>query len=135
MNKIKKLRICNWSLLIITIVMLASSIQLEATHSSNILFVWLHVTLGIGSLGLIVWHLQLHFKWKSWHKRLPALKSSLTKWLTAIVFLAFSSGIVALFHWLTKYQHSPIGALHGKLGFAFIALGIAHSIKHIKFFK
>lgn len=129
------MKMCNWALLVLTIVMSASSIQLEATHSRDILWVWVHIILGMWFLGIIIWHLQLHFGWKSWLKRLPALKSLLTKWLAAIGFLAFATGIVALFHWLTTYQHSSIGAVHGKLGFAFIALAIAHTIKHIKFFK
>lgn len=46
MTKAKKLKICDWLLLVATVVMLASSIQLEATGSCAVIWVWLHIIIG-----------------------------------------------------------------------------------------
>lgn len=46
MTKAKKLKICDWLLLVTTVVMLASSIQLEATGSCAVIWVWLHIIIG-----------------------------------------------------------------------------------------
>lgn len=47
MKKITKLKICNWSLLALTIAILISGIQLEATHSIGLTSVWIHILIAI----------------------------------------------------------------------------------------
>ncbi len=47
MKKITKLKICNWSLLALTIAILISGIQLEATHSIGLTSVWIHILIGV----------------------------------------------------------------------------------------
>lgn len=46
MTKAKKLKLCDWVLLVATVMMLASSIQLEATGSRAVTWVWLHIIIG-----------------------------------------------------------------------------------------
>ena len=135
MKKATQLKTCNYTLLFLTIAALASSIQLEATHSQGIRPVWLHTIVCLAFMITVVWHLYLHFKWNAWIKRLRSQKSHVTKWLAIFSFLTVITAIVTFIHWGTTYEHSPIGGVHGKLGFAFLALSIGHTIKRIKFLK
>lgn len=134
MKKITKLRICDWSLLVVTILMLASSIQQEGWWL-GMGFVWAHIVLGILFFLLIGWHLQLHFQWKNWFVRLKQQKSHVTKWLAVFCALTLLTAIVATVHVLNTLQHTTIGGVHGKFGFIFIALAIGHAVKRIKFYR
>lgn len=127
MNKIAKMRSCDWTLIALTIVTLASSVQLEATGSLSIIWVWLHILIATLFIVLIGWHLFLHFKWKNWFNKLWRQKSPVTRWLGIFYFLTILSAIVALCHWLGTYTHS-----HGKNGFIFIAIAIGYTVKRIK---
>lgn len=118
-----------------TAFILASSIQLEATDSRSIVWILIHMIVGSLFFTNIVWHLHLHFEWKSWIQRLRKQKSPVTRWLAVFALLTLISALVALFHWIGTYTHSPIGGIHGKIGFVFIALAIGHTVKRIKFFK
>lgn len=135
MTKAKKLKICDWLLLVATVVMLASSIQLEATGNCAVIWVWLHIIIGCLFFASIIWHLYLHFGWKSWIQKLRKQKSPATRWLAFFALLTIISALIAIFHWFGSYIHSPIGGLHGKIGFIFIAIAIGHTVKRIKFFK
>lgn len=128
MKKIIKLRICDWSLLVMTVLMLASSIQQEGWWF-GMGFVWIHIVLGILFFLLIGWHLQLHFQWKNWFVRLKQQKSHVTKWLAVFGALTLLTAIVATVHVLNTLQHTTIGGVHGKFGFIFIALAIGHAVK------
>ncbi|MDE5880892.1 MAG: hypothetical protein K2H60_04115 [Muribaculaceae bacterium] len=132
MNKIAKMRFCDWALIVLTIVTLVSSIQLEATGSNSIMWVWLHILIATLFITLIGWHLFLHFKWRNWFNNLWRQKSPVTRWLGIFYFLTALSALVALCHWLVTYTHSTIGGIHGKIGFIFIALAIGHTVKRIK---
>lgn len=135
MSKVEKLRLCDWMLVFATTFILASSIQLEATDSRNIIWVLIHMVIGGLFFANIVWHLYFHFGWKSWIQRLRKQKSPVTRWLAIFALLTLISALVALFHWISTYTHSSVGAIHGKIGFVFIALAIGHTVKRIKFFK
>lgn len=135
MTKAKELRLCDWMLVFATTFILASGIQLEATDSRNIIWVLIHMVIGSLFFTNIVWHLYLHFGWKSWIQRLRKQKSPVTRWLTVFALFTLISALVALFHWIGTYTHSPVGAIHGKIGFVFIALAIGHTVKRINFFK
>lgn len=135
MTKGEKLKQCDWMLVFATTFILASGIQLEATDSRSITWVWIHVIIGCLFFANIIWHLYLHFGWKSWVQRLRKQKSPVTRCLAVFALLAIISAIVALFHWVGIYIHSPIGGIHGKIGFVFLALAIGHTVKRIKFFK
>lgn len=75
MNKAQKLRLCNYALLIFTILTLASSIQIEATDSSGIMPVWLHVIAAAIFTVLVFYHIFLHFHLSNWFAKFPRLKS------------------------------------------------------------
>ena len=69
---LKHLKICDWTLLVLTLLILASSLQLEITAGATPLWVWLHMFLGTLFLLLILRHLYLHFRWTNWWTRLVA---------------------------------------------------------------
>lgn len=135
MTKVKKLKICDSLLLVATVMMLASSIQLEVTGSNSVIWVWLHIIVGCCFFSNIIWHLYLHFGWKLWINKFRKLKKPATRWLGILALLTIISAVVALFHWGGSYNHSPIGGIHGKIGFIFLALAVGHTIKRIRFFK
>lgn len=132
MTKKNKLKLCDWSLLVLTVFVLVSGLYLELTNSQDLFWVWVHVVLCSVFIGAVVWHLYLHFKWKSWFRRLKGQKSPVTRLLALFGVLAFVSGIVATAHWVCSYTHASIGGVHGKLGFIFIALAAGHTAKRIK---
>ena len=135
MTKVGKLRLCDWALVFATTFIFASGIQLEATDSRSIVWVLIHMIIGSLFFANIVWHLYLHFGWKSWVQRLRKQKSPLTRWLAIFALLTLISALVALFHWIGTYTHSPIIVIHGKIGFVFLILTIGNTVKRIKFFK
>lgn len=135
MTKVTKLRLCDWLLLITMLLMLVSSIHLEGTGSSGLWWVWIHIIVGCCFFVNIVWHLSLHFGWKSWIHKLQKQKSPVTRWLAILALLTIISAIVAVMHWVDSYTHSSIGGVHGKIGFAFIVFAIGHTIKRINFYK
>lgn len=135
MNKSDKLHFCNRGLISAALLILVSSIHLEATGSRGASWVWLHTGVGVLFFADIVWHLQLHFEWKSWTGRLRKQKSPVTRWLAVFCLLTLASALAALFHWIGTHAHAAIGGVHGKIGFLFLALAVGHTIKRIKFFK
>ncbi len=135
MTKARKLKLCDWTLVFTTAFILASSMQLEATGSRGTVWVWTHVVIGCLFFANVIWHLYLHFNWKSWVQRLRKQKSPVTRWLAILAFLTLVSALFAVLHWIGSYVHSPIGAVHGKIGFIFLILAIGHTIKRLRFFK
>ncbi|MCM1309537.1 MAG: hypothetical protein NC301_00745 [Bacteroides sp.] len=134
MDKLTKLKICDWLLLVVTLAMLASSIQLYGWWL-GMGFICLHIALGIIFFLLIGWHLQLHFNWQNWFQRLMQQKSPVTKLLAAVGTLTLLTAIISTILMFITWHHSAIGSWHGYLGFAFLALAIAHIIKRINFYK
>lgn len=134
MKKITKLKICDWTLLFLTIAILASGLQLEMDPMGNIIWVWTHITLGSIFLGIILWHVGLHQN--AMLKRQPQSKRRGIKhpFLGILFILTLISGIIASCHWIGSYIHSTIGGVHGKIGFLFIIVIIAHIIKNHRFF-
>lgn len=135
MKKADKLKLCNWSLLFLLLLTLASAIQLEATHSSSCLCVWYHIIIATFFSLCIVYHIKLHFGWEKWFSKVHKLKSNVTKILWWLFLLTVLSSVIAFIHWLSAYSHSPIGGIHGKIGLLMIAVAIGHTVKRLKFFK
>ena len=135
MKKVLKLKICNWSLLIATFIILASGIPLEATGSRSIGFVGFHIFAGYAFGFLAIWHIALNLKWGDWFAKFRRVKSPVTRLLWWLFLLAILSGLVAFGHWIVTYEHSPIGGIHGKLGLLMILVAIGHTVKRIKYFK
>lgn len=132
MNRKFKLRVCDWLLTVAMVLILASGIQLEALYGESVLWIWIHIVLGIIFFSLIAWHLQSHFQWRNWLRLLWKQKSTNTKWLTATVILTLVSAIICTIGWLASPEHSKIGAVHGKFGFILIALSIWHTAHRLK---
>ena len=134
MSKLKKLRLCDFMLLAVAVVMLASSLQLEVIAGQSMLWVWVHIVSGTLFLGVIFWHLQLHFQWRNWLRLLWKQRSANMKWLTVVGILTFVTALVATAGWIASPEHSKIGAVHGKLGFLFIALAVWHTARRFRFY-
>lgn len=135
MNRLRKLRFCDVALAVVTIAILASGVQLEVTSGSSIAWVWIHIILGAMFSVLIVWHLQLHFKWSGWLKKLKRQRFANTRWLAVAGVLTLLTGLIATAGWIVSPEHSKIGAVHGKLGFLLAGLAIWHTAKRIRFFR
>lgn len=134
MKRAEQLKICNYLLLVITVVTLASGIQLEVLAGSSQFWVWAHVILGLLFYGFIFWHIYLHFKWRNWIKVLWKQKNENTLWMTATGILTLLTAFIATVGWLLSPDHSTIGAIHGKLGFIFIALVLWHIFKRKRYY-
>ena len=100
MKFLAQLKICNWSLLIASVMMLASSIQLEATRSRSALFVGIHVFIGLIFCVLVLSHVYLHFKVSNWFLKFNKLKKTVTRILWYIFLLTIILGLATLIHWL-----------------------------------
>ncbi len=66
MKKIVKLKICNCCLPVLVVAMLISGIQLEATHCSGQISVWIHIAIGLIMMYAVAYHIFLHFAY-AWH--------------------------------------------------------------------
>lgn len=135
MKKITKLKICNWSLLLLTLAILISGIQLEATGSRGFLSVWIHMGIGIFFFMFVAYHFFLHFGKSNWFSKFHKLKTQFTRVLWWVSLIALITGVVAAIHWISTTGHSPIGGVHGKIGFLMIILAVCHIYKRIKFFR
>ena len=104
MKAATKNKLCNKSLGVVLVLMLASGILLEATGGKLEWSVWVHIAAGI--VLCILW----------W-----------TFLLTAI------SGIAVTAVWVADgFVHSPLGGVHGKIGFLMVIVAIAHVARNIK---
>ena len=142
MDKKTQSKICNWSLLVLAILMLASGIQMEVTAGADFLgitfpaYMVFHVVVGFLMTYAVFWHIWLHFNWKEWMKHFATLKKRDTKLLAIISTLVLVTGIVALLLLLFNgMQHNGVGGVHGKIGFVFLAVGLHHIVKRIWFYK
>lgn len=135
MKRAELLKICNYLLLVSTVLTLASGIQLEALAGKNHFWVWAHVMLGLLFFGFIFWHIYLHFKWRNWIKMLWKQKSTNTRWMTATGILTLLTALIATAGWIMSPDHSAIGAIHGKLGFIFIAFALWHIFKRKRYYR
>lgn len=130
-----KLKTCAWSLVVVTVLMSGSAIQLEILSGKSNLWVWVHIILGILYLVLAMWHLRLHFGGHDRLRRLWKQKSADTKWLTITGLLTLVTALIATIGWIASPIHSKIGAVHGKLGFIFLILAAIHTLRRAKFLR
>lgn len=140
MNKVSRLKVCNLLLMTFAVLMLASSIQMETCRGEGLwgfsfsTMMYLHCILGTLMLILVVTHLYLHFGNKNWSTKVKGLKRQ-TKWLCVIFAIQFFISIIAFIRIMILTAHSPIGAVHGKIGFLFLFLCITHTAKRWKWVK
>lgn len=135
MNKIKKLKISNWTLLIIYILTLVSSLQLEIAGNASRLWVILHLIVATSFLAVIIWHIYLHFRWDNWRRLLKGKKKGILKWMSIFCLLVILSAVIATIDWYIKGVHTGPGAIHGKIGFIFLIAVVIHLIKHSGFYR
>ncbi|MBD5236341.1 MAG: DUF4405 domain-containing protein [Bacteroidales bacterium] len=135
MKKLTKLKICNRSLLLATFAVLISGIELEVIHSNGSLSVWIHIILGLLFMCLVGIHIYLHFGKSNWFARFSKLRSQATRILWWLTLITLITGIATTVRWIVTNTHSPLGGIHGKLGFLMIILSIFHIAKRFKFFR
>ena len=56
------LKLCDWLLLPVMSLILASGIQLEITGGAGRWTVWVHIALGLVLMALAIWHVYLHYR-------------------------------------------------------------------------
>lgn len=126
---------CNGALIVVALLMLVSSIQMEALGGDDLLGIsftaltFIHAGFGIAMFSLVAWHLYLHFGGIEWLKKLGK-SVKLTKALAIFGSVCLASGLFILVYMLSTFEHNLFGAIHGKIGFVFLALGAFHIIKH-----
>lgn len=130
MTPAERLKACDKTLGIVLIVMLASGIQLEATSGRYAWSVWAHIALGIILTALSLWHIYLHYRWSDWFARFRKNRHQSTRILWWVFLLTAVTGVVATVVWLIDGSHSHIGAIHGKIGFLMVIVGVIHAVGH-----
>lgn len=60
MKKVTKLRTCDWGLLFLTIAILVSGVQLEVTHCNGLVFVLIHIVVGLLFMFMATYHIYLY---------------------------------------------------------------------------
>lgn len=132
MNTAARLKCCNRWLGCTVILMLASGIQLEVTAGQYRWSVWGHIVLGILLTALSLRHIYLHYRTGNWFSRFAKNRNTLTRILWWTFLLAATSGIIATIHWMDGYAHSPMGAVHGKVGLLMVLAAIVHAVRHVR---
>lgn len=135
MRTLTKLRLCDWLLLIMTLAVIASAIQLEILSGTSAAWVWVHIILCLFFMGMCAWHIQLHFHKSNWFAKIRKQKSPVTRLLWWMSLLTLLTGIIASIRWIVTDAHGPIGAVHGKIGFLMVILAVGHLLKRKKFFS
>lgn len=138
--KKRQLLICNYSLLLVMVIVVASGIVLECIHGKEFMGIgnhtlkWTHIIMSIALIALAWWHVRLN--WNSagnWAKRFASHRSRGFQ-LTAILFLATAlTGLVSIAIWLT-HGHTVFGGVHGMIGFVCALFVLSHIIGHRKWF-
>ena len=127
------------ALLLVAIVVLVSSIQMEVTGGepfmgmSFMTYTILHIVLAVSMMLLIAYHLYLHFNWKNWIEKLRQTPKKQTRVLAVLAGLVLLTGVASLVDFMIHLQHTPLGGLHGKIGFIFMIIAIGHTLKRKKF--
>lgn len=132
MKTAQKLKLCNRTLASILVLILASGVQLEATSGKYGWSVWFHIILGILLCVLSCYHIYLHYKFGNWFSRFAKNRNAVTRILWWIFLLTMVSGVAATVVWIGGHGHSPLGGIHGKIGFLMAIAAIFHVGKHIK---
>ena len=127
-----KLKLCNRSLGFLLVVILASDIQLEATSGKYTWSVWAHIIAGILLIAVSLYHIFLHYRYTNWFSRFAKNRNTNTRVLWWIFLLTVISGIAATIMWLGGEGHTPLGGVHGKIGFLMVLAAIIHVVRHTR---
>lgn len=135
MKKVIKLKICDWSLLFLSVVIFASGLQLEINPGGQWIWVWLHIIVGVILIIGIFWHVGLHKSGREKRQPRSVRQAHKDPFLGLLFALTLFSGIIAIFHWIGSYCHTTAGGIHGKAGFLFIIAIINHIRNYRRFYK
>lgn len=128
----KRLKICNRLLGLTLILILASGVQLEVTSGRYAWSVWVHIALGLVFTALSLYHIFLHYRKSNWFARFAKNRNASTRILWWVFLLTAVSGLAATVAWIGDNLHSPLGAVHGKIGFLMVIVAIVHVARHIR---
>lgn len=128
----KRLKICNRLLGLTLILILASGIQLEVTSGRPAWSVWVHIVLGLVLTALAFYHIFLHYRKSNWFARFAKNRNTATRVLWWVFLLTAVSGLAATVGWVGDNVHSPLGAVHGKIGFLMVIVSIIHVARHLR---
>ncbi|MDY2827833.1 MAG: hypothetical protein SOU27_01010 [Sodaliphilus sp.] len=140
-SKITKLKICNSALIVTAVLTLASSVQMEACGGSGIgrlsfpTLMWIHCASGTLMFLCVFLHLRLHFGTRNWLSKIKRLPKRPTRFLCILFAIMILTSLLALGHTIPHFTHTPVGAIHGKIGFLFLLLCIAHTAKRFPWLK
>jgi len=135
-EKSKRLKII---LVVFTILTTISSIQLEILHGEPFMgisfkaLVWIHIV--VSSLFIIVASNHIAIYWgdiKGWITRFNKLKKRHTKWLISFLLVTGLTGIIVALPFIIGDNHSTLGGIHGKLGFAALIFTFLHPMKRFR---
>lgn len=128
----EKIKLCNKWLKVMLLLILASGIQLEATGGRYAWSVWVHIVLGVVLTVLSVYHIYLHYRKSNWFMRFAKNRNKVTRVLWWVFLLTVVSGIAATIQWIVEGGHSPIGGVHGKIGFLMVIIAVIHAVRQRK---
>lgn len=131
-NPATRLKICNRTLGITLLLILASGIQLEATSGQYAWSVWVHIILGILLTVISLYHIYLHYRKSNWFTRFAKNRNASTRILWWVFLLTAVTGIASTISWIGHNQHTPLGGVHGKIGFLMVIIAIIHAVRHIR---
>lgn len=127
-----RLKLCNRTLGITLLLMLVTGIQLETTSGRYPWSVWVHIILGILLAVLSLYHIYLHYRRSNWFARFATNRNASTRILWWVFLLTAVTGIASTISWLADNQHTPLGGVHGKIGFLMVIVAIIHAVRHIR---
>lgn len=67
----------------------------------------------------------------NWFSRFAKNRNKGTRILWWVLLLTVATGVAATVVWLVDGGHTPLGGIHGKIGFLMVLAGIIHAAGHI----
>lgn len=128
----KRLKICNRLLGLTLILILASGLHLEVTSGRYAWSVWVYIVLGLVLTALAFYHIYLHYRKANWFARFAKNRNTTTRVLWWVFLFTVVSGLAATVGWVGDNVHSPLGAVHGKIGFLMVIVAIVHVARHLR---
>ena len=77
---------------------------------------------------LSFYHIYLHYRRTNWFARFARNPRTVTSILWWTFLLTLLSGLAATAVWLDGFSHTPLGGVHGKIGYLMFIFVIIHLI-------
>ena len=141
MNKKRNLKVCNLCLIAVATMVLVSSVQMEICGGKGVgelsfsTMMYIHSFLGILMFVIVGYHLYLHLGKKHWITKVSKLSDRHTKWLCVVFAIMLILSTFVFVHVHLLMEHSIIGAVHGKIGFLFLAFCVGHTVRRWKWVR